>query len=466
MKFCKYQSLLSFLFLMGMSYAKNKDTYYDEKEILAETEWKGLSVQENAPLHLSVISQGTEISDQFHKYDKNYYYPSSAGENIDVYVFDSGFNFTYSEFDNVYAKCELIIENGAVTKPENETVCYSATFLAYHGSMVSSAIAGKFSGVAKKANIHGILFKDDFIKKSEDQDPASDYIGAIVSGLEYLKDNKKIIPHKTVINFSSRFKITHKDFKEKDIYEKANELFKEISDMGAVVVAGAGNDGKVVSTDEYAYYPCSFESVICAGGVGFNDYEITQGSEIEDIIRPSFYKLGDYLDGETKSSYGKIDLYSPFLFHYVGGFFYDSLSGEFFNVTLPSGSSSNDTGFIEVFERIIPGTSFSTPITSGVIATLMSEFPERNYTTETIRQYLINNAIENIITDLPYHEEYPNLFLNNGKKIVYNATLTTDDDFSDDENIVSDDEVDADVQIDLEVEEVDSSEENDSSDKQ
>jgi len=459
MKFSKCQYLLSVLLLMCMTNAENNISY-DKKDILAETGWNAVSVQENAPLHLSVISHGIFNQTNSENYDKNYYYPSSAGEGVDVYVIDVGFNFNEDEFSDVNANCEASITLGNLTKLDSRKKCYNDFYVFDHGTMVSTAIVGKISGVAKKANIHGILFKDDFIKKSEDQDPASDYIGAIVSGLEYLKDNKKIIPHKTVINFSSRFKITHKDFKEKDIYEKANELFKEISDMGAVVVAGAGNDGKVVSTDEYAYYPCSFESVICAGGVGFNDYEITQGSEIEDIIRPSFYKLGDYLDGETKSSYGKIDLYSPFLFHYASGLFYDNYSARIFNITLPS--ESEETGFIENYERIIPGTSLSTPIVSGVIATLMSEFPERKFTTESVLQYLKNQAIKKAILDLPANETNSNLFLNNGKTIVYNATLTADD-----ENIFSDDEGEVDVQVDLDVEEdVDSSEETDSTDKQ
>jgi len=452
----KYQSLLNFLFLMGLTYAKSKDTYYDEEEILANTGWKGVSIQENAPLHLSVISQGTEIGEQFHKYDKNYYYPSSAGNDTDIYIIDTGFNFTYPEFNGVNATCEKIIKkDGNVATPANEKVCNGPPSFSYHGSLVSSAIAGKFSGVAKNARIHGIVFEDLEMVK----DPLQ-YLKALITGLKYLLNSEKITSHKTVINISSGTSFPNDNNSTSAELAEVNSLFNKISEKGGVIVAGAGNEGIPVHTDDYSFYPCAFDSVICVGGVGLNKYKITEGHEIEDVIYPFFYNLGDY-DGKTKSNHGdKVDLYSPFLFHYASGLFYDNYSARIFNITLPS--ESEETGFIENYERIIPGTSLSTPIVSGVIATLMSEFPERKFTTESVLQYLKNQAIKKAILDLPANETNSNLFLNNGKTIVYNATLTADD-----ENIFSDDEGEVDVQVDLDVEEdVDSSEETDSTDKQ
>ncbi|OUM56260.1 hypothetical protein PIROE2DRAFT_67914 [Piromyces sp. E2] len=110
------------------------------------------------------------------------------------------------------------------------------------------------------------------------------------------------------------------------------------------------------------------------------------------------------------------------------------------------------------FNSILPGSSMSAPMVTGLIATLLSEFPEKNLTTASMRQYLIEHAEEGIIYDLPVNEKYPNLFVNNGKKIIYNASLTTNAPSDGEEVIDSEIEVEVD-NSDSEVEEIDSGEE-------
>eukprot|EP00833_Pecoramyces_ruminatium_P013838 jgi/Orpsp1_1/1187870/evm.model.d7180000060818.1 len=69
-------------------------------EILNETQWSGVGVRENADIHLSLLSQRKFDGNSTTTYDKNYYYPSSAGKDIDIFIIDSGFNFRHPEFAN------------------------------------------------------------------------------------------------------------------------------------------------------------------------------------------------------------------------------------------------------------------------------------------------------------------------------------------------------------------------------
>jgi len=72
------------------------------------------------------------------------------------------------------------------------------------------------------------------------------------------------------------------------------------------------------------------------------------------------------------------------------------------------------------------GTSYSTPIVSGVVACLMSENPQVKYNTESMRQYLQELGEKNILDDIP--EGTPNIFINNGKHIIYPGDNEEDED--------------------------------------
>ncbi|OUM57030.1 hypothetical protein PIROE2DRAFT_21548 [Piromyces sp. E2] len=77
-------------------------SYYNLDDIKKETRWSDVKVKEFSNLNLSLLSQGKPnkhlIGDL--NIDLNYYYPATAGKDVDVYVIDSGFNFDYDEFAN------------------------------------------------------------------------------------------------------------------------------------------------------------------------------------------------------------------------------------------------------------------------------------------------------------------------------------------------------------------------------
>jgi len=442
-------SVLLSTLLMGFANAGSSKPYYDKKEILSKTDWKDVGVAEDAPSHLSVISQGIYYENLHSKYDKNYYYPATAGRDIDVYMFDTSFNYSYDEFSDISGSIDFMVKDGIVSKLNNTKVLYTENSgIPDHGTMTSVAVAGKTMGVAKKANLHGVIM--DYNKSK-----VKNYVfiaDNIFEWLKYLKENDLIKKHKTVFNFSIAGRTSLNTFKNGDSYTKLQDLINEIANNGAVFVAGAANDGKQPYQEDEVVFPCSFDNVICVGGVG--NFNIT--GIMDDEIDSSYYTLGKYnIAKETNSNYGDhVDIYAPFVFHYQGKFKGSKKTREEYGI-IEDDYEVEDTEYgliIKNFNGVMPGTSFSTPIVSGVAATLMSELPERKFTSASMLSYLIDKGEKNKILGIP--DGYPNVFLNNGKKIVYRPDL----------NIVSDNQHffreinkskhDSDIEIDVDLEEV------------
>jgi len=460
MKFLYCSNLLITLFL-DISFAKCiNNNYYNKNKILSETGWKDLSIETNASSHLSLLSQGIFNEQLNNKYDKNYYYPASAGKGVEVFMFDNGFNFNLDEFSEIEANIEAFIGKDGVKNvsdkakelgieesilrkdyrdPEKQSI-------PDHGTLTSIAVAGKKFGVAKKANIHGFTL----LAEDETENNGDDSLNNLMyHGLKYLEENNLIKPHKTILNFSVIEKISLKEFNGKE-YRKTQALINKLSKKGVVIVAGAGNDfiepynekGK----DKYAIVPCAFDNVICVGGVG----NINNPEFMNDEIDSSYYEIANYefyaehfnMTFKVPSNYGShVDIYAPFLFHYHG----DVLTTQ--DTSLYLNYNENDYETIDTYygktvkdiDVIVPGTSMSTPLVSGVIATLMSEFyPKRKFTTSSMLKYLTEIGEKDIIKGVPVG--CPNVFINNGKNIILNSDIHSK--VKEPDNIVSEIEID------------------------
>jgi len=353
-----------------------KPATYDRSEILNETKWKDLEVSNATSSHLSLISQGIYDKSYFKYYDSKYYYPKKGGKGVDIYIFDTGFNFNHTEFSNTNereVKCYFNVVKGKVIESTNEKYCFFESHTDNHGTLCATAAAGKTFGSAPQANIYGILIN-------------SYSSSNIVSGINFIiknfMDSRKPIINFSFANIYDPAKLSSNDIEEYNLIDEFNK-------KGGLVFAGAGNYNMNVYDKELgrAVYPCVYNNTICVGGVANKKH-----NDLEDYSYFSNYESFPY-SRSIMSNYGsEVDLYAPFFFY------------------LSYKNSTNDK-----ISREIIGTSLSSPLTAGVVATFISDNPDIKFTKESILELLQKLAHKNVIAKAPT----PNYFLNNGKKSIY-----------------------------------------------
>ncbi|ORX58407.1 hypothetical protein BCR36DRAFT_580033 [Piromyces finnis] len=329
-------------------------SYYNINDIKNETHWKEVSVRENAPKYLSLISQGLYDKDLVHKYDTNYYYPSSAGEDVDVIFINSDFDFRGYEFSNVderEAKCIAEVKDDEVVKIDTP---YCGSNKIYRGRPATYVVGGIEQGVASRANLYGILVPID-----EETLEYKKY--DVFRALEYINDNL-IRPHKTIIHLPTKL------FENEvyDFYRIFGDIFYSISKKGGIIVYQDHGDGCGILMNRNSMAVLAGSNYICVGGIS-SDYNIKKyDSKLYLRVNPNIYALND------------INLY-------------EYIDDEKYNIFFQFSSSS---------------------ITTGVIATILSENPDNQFNTYSMEQYLMDTG-EKINYGLNYN------LVNNGKHIVY-----------------------------------------------
>ena len=358
---------------------KNENkVYYNITDIKTDTQWSDVSIQSKASTHLSLISQSKVDFKLVHKYDNNFYYPSTAGEGVDIYILDDGLNTNHIDFNTTYRNITCDGETRSNTfieyEPSSPEIknCTNVLGEQDHGISVASVAAGTIYGVAKKANIHVIAI-DLYV---------SHYLTALNYIIEKAKD-----PHKTIINMSFG------GYVYRSIFDKQLNV---LANKGFMIFASAGNEATDACSTNIReaededddvndkFYPAGYTDIIAIGGM--------------DNYSPTYFYNKEYY-----SNYGScVDIFAPYY------------------VTVASFSNKIKTN--EKQKGVIheSGTSFSSPIAAGVAATLISEHPEITFNQDIMKQMLIDLSIKGAINDLD-HLNTPNRFINIGKQVVYST---------------------------------------------
>jgi len=163
--------------------------------------WNSISIQKNAPLHLSILSQ--DPKDYY--YDDDYYYPSSAGKDIDVIIVDTDFYFNYKEFkndNNRITTCKAVFYTNGSIGENNSNINYSSCDVKdkNHGKSVADIVGGVENGVAKRSNIYGIRIEET--KKVTANGTKEVLSNALILKILQYIYNTMINSYKTVINLS------------------------------------------------------------------------------------------------------------------------------------------------------------------------------------------------------------------------------------------------------------------------
>lgn len=262
----------------------------------------------------STFQQNTQIGvDCIH--DKGF-----LGENILLAVIDAGFQ----GMDTILAFDSLYLQNRVVDKydfVDNDTTVYEKHF---HGTWVSSVIAGNqvnFIGSAPHVNLCLYITEDVTREVHEEEFD-------LVRGLERADSVGADLVNISLGYF--KFDTLQGDYVYSDMDGNttiASQGIQIATSKGLLVVASAGNSGP-----NYIGTPCDADSILCVGATDTNS------------VRASFSSVGPAADGRIKPDVAAIG---------KAGFCVDT------------------DGTI----RRCNGTSFSSPLTCGMVACLIQAHP-------------------------------------------------------------------------------------------
>ena len=198
---------------------------------------KAYYLQENPVWGLDRVDQKSNLL------NTKYYYPTTSGQNVDVYVIDTGIDIKHPEFENRAIWGDNFADNV-------NTDCNG------HSTHVAGTIGSKTYGVAKKSTLISV--------KVLGCDGSGTYSG-ILKGFDFVLKRKKTSKNPSVINMSLG------GGKSQAINNAVSELVKN----NVVVVVAAGNENQ----DACNTSPASCESAITVGATsktnefaGFSNY--------------------------------------------------------------------------------------------------------------------------------------------------------------------------------------------------
>ncbi|ORX64658.1 subtilisin-like protein, partial [Anaeromyces robustus] len=204
-----------------------------------------------------------------------FYYPSSAGKGIDIYLMDGGLITNHEDFNT----SERTITCDAISKEEDE--------FPDHGIMVTSMAGGNIYGVSKKANLHMIAidFSDD----------------SVLRALDFIKARAK--PNKTIISMS---------FAGNYYSQAEDEKHKELINEGIILIVCASNENMnccAPKDDPDFISPVGYRRAIVVGatdtdvyGNGYYRASYSNYGDCVDVFAPGTVIFPDLSEGSRKNS--------------------------------------------------------------------------------------------------------------------------------------------------------------------
>lgn len=225
-------------------------------------------IEPDSPVEAFEITQkdapwGLSRTSHHDKNDENeYYYDENDGENVDVYVIDTGIFLEHEDFEN-RAKWGTTINS---RRPNNPV----KTDDNGHGTHCSGIIAGKKYGMCKKCSLIAVKVLDN---------NGSGSMSDVLAGVEWtMNDHKKKEKNnnkrKSVVNMSLGGGTS----------KTLNRMVDAAVDSGIYFVVAAGNS----YDNSCDYSPASSEKAITVGSSNIHDFmsSFSNFGECNDIFAP------------------------------------------------------------------------------------------------------------------------------------------------------------------------------------
>ncbi|KAF8937789.1 hypothetical protein BGZ58_002150 [Dissophora ornata] len=179
------------------------------------------------------------IDQRTDKLDGLYHYPESAGQNVTIYVIDTGVNIDHKDFDGR-------AQHGPVFLPGTD----DSSDKNGHGTFVAALAAGSTYGVAKKAQIISLKALDD---------AGAGRLSNVLAAIEW------VVKHHISQGSNARSIINLSLGAERN--EPTNEAIQEAMRLGVHFSIAAGNDGK----DACQISPASTPGAMTVGATDQDD---------------------------------------------------------------------------------------------------------------------------------------------------------------------------------------------------
>ena len=297
--------------------------------------------------HLDRLDQGSL------PLDKTFTVNNLTGENVDVYILDSGIHYEHADFNGraLYPGCDPIDKINHQNQAGRD--CEG------HGTHVAGLVGGNGTGVTNNVTLYSVRILDCNLVAS---------VASLVQGLMCVVDHHKTRNGtRAIINLSIAGLQTTKAI---------NDALQSALDNNILIAAAAGNGRdsprdpyRIINYDACKVYPAAYPGVITVGATDMHDEAL----------------MGEFDNRTFITNMGKcVDVFAPG---------YDILSSGLCPIR---NCNSNSKGCIagmmynNTCRESRTGTSQSTPLVVGSIALLLEKCP--NLTNAQV-QHLLKHSL-------------------------------------------------------------------------